>query len=159
MLIFVYVFVALKSGCADKSREGFFNEPNVAGCQGEWDGLKSLRDVPTGKCGNKFPDGRTVKCREPADLCDVDNGWRICGSNGNPADIRNYVNSLFEFTLFSSGNDWLFRLAARHVAKPLTVASARESITAVEAAATRRHLKTTDALTSTPNATNRFAAD
>ncbi|MEM9453649.1 MAG: hypothetical protein AAGF11_05690 [Myxococcota bacterium] len=71
-------------GCADGQREGFADlkkHPRVAGCIGEWDGTKSLRDKPTGKaCGD---DGQ--KCAVPADLCAP--GWHVCGNAGKAKDI------------------------------------------------------------------------
>jgi hypothetical protein len=71
-------------GCADGQREGFADmtkNTRVAGCVGQWDGTKSLRDKPTGKaCGD---DGG--KCAVPADLCAE--GWSLCGQNGKGADI------------------------------------------------------------------------
>jgi hypothetical protein len=71
-------------GCADGQREGFADltkHPRVAGCFGEWDGTKSLRDKPTGKaCGD---DGE--KCAVPADLCAP--GWHVCGVEGKAKDI------------------------------------------------------------------------
>ena len=84
--------LALTTGCADKSREAFFNNKNVAGCRGDWDGLKSLRDRSTGKCGNKFPDGRSITCKSPADVCDTEKGWRVCGASGDPTKIRKLVS-------------------------------------------------------------------
>ena len=71
-------------GCADGQREGFADlkkHPRIAGCVGEWDGTKSLRDEPTGKaCGD---DGE--KCAVPADLCSA--GWHVCGMDGKAKDI------------------------------------------------------------------------
>ncbi len=72
-------------GCADGQREGFADlkkAPRIAGCMGTWDSSKSLADPPTGKpCGD---DGD--KCAVPADVCAP--GWHVCGSNGNPRDLR-----------------------------------------------------------------------
>jgi hypothetical protein len=71
-------------GCADGQRESFADvtkHPRIAGCVGEWDGTKSLRDKPTGKaCGD---DGE--KCPVPADLCAP--GWHVCGVDGKAKDI------------------------------------------------------------------------
>jgi hypothetical protein len=71
-------------GCADGQREGFADvtkHPRIAGCFGEWDGTKSLRDKPTGKaCGD---DGE--KCAVPADVCAP--GWHVCGVEGKAKDI------------------------------------------------------------------------
>ena len=71
-------------GCADGQREGFADltkHPRIAGCMGEWDGTKSLRDKPTGlACGD---DGG--KCAVPADLCAP--GWHVCGMEGKAKDI------------------------------------------------------------------------
>lgn len=71
-------------GCADGQREGFADlkkHPRVAGCVGEWDGTKNLRDKPTGKpCGD---DGE--KCAVPADVCSA--GWHVCGMAGKAKDI------------------------------------------------------------------------
>jgi hypothetical protein len=87
-----YCNQALTTGCADQSREAFFNDKNIAGCRGDWDGLKSLRDGSRGKCGNKFPDGRSVTCKSPADVCDIEKGWRVCGANGDPTEIKKLVD-------------------------------------------------------------------
>ncbi len=71
-------------GCADGQREGFADmkkHPRVAGCVGEWEGVKSYRDKPTGKaCGD---DG--AKCAVPADLCAP--GWHVCGADGKGKDL------------------------------------------------------------------------
>jgi hypothetical protein len=71
-------------GCADGQREGFADlqkHPRVAGCVGEWDGAKSLRDEPTGKaCGDD-----AGKCAVPADLCAE--GWHVCGRDGKATDM------------------------------------------------------------------------
>ena len=89
-----YLELALTTGCADGSREGFFNEKNVAGCLGNWDGLKSLRDRPTRHwCGNKFSNGNSRKCLVPSDLCDSENGWQVCGYGGVAGEIPGYINS------------------------------------------------------------------
>ena len=86
--------IARVTGCADGTREGFFNEQHVAGCKGTWAGLSSLRDPPTNvPCGNKFPDGSAVTCNVPADVCDVKNKWRVCGSTGKPSEITSSVRS------------------------------------------------------------------
>jgi len=72
------------AGCADGQREGFADlakHPRIAGCFGEWDGTKSMRDAPTGKaCGD---DGG--KCAVPADLCSP--GWHMCGMDGKGKDL------------------------------------------------------------------------
>jgi hypothetical protein len=72
------------NGCADGQREGFADvakHPRIAGCFGEWDGTKGLRDKPTGKaCGD---DGE--KCAVPADLCSP--GWHVCGVDGKGKDL------------------------------------------------------------------------
>lgn len=94
----------LSSGCADGSREGFFNEQRVAGCRAHWTGERSLRDPPSPPthhylnkqcinkaCGNKFKDGKSATCNSPADACDTCNGWYVCGSR-NPADITFFVS-------------------------------------------------------------------
>jgi hypothetical protein len=95
----------LKTGCADGSREGFFNEARVAGCFASWNGEKSMRDPATPPahhylnkqclnkaCGNKFKDGSSVACNVPADACDTCGGWYVCGSR-KPSDITNFVNA------------------------------------------------------------------
>jgi len=72
------------AGCADGQREGFADlakHPRIAGCFGEWDGTKSMRDAPTGKaCGD---DGG--KCAVPSDLCSP--GWHMCGMDGKGKDL------------------------------------------------------------------------
>ncbi|XP_062504072.1 MAM and LDL-receptor class A domain-containing protein 2-like [Corticium candelabrum] len=89
-----YCSQARVTGCADGTREGFFNEQHVAGCKGTWAGLSSLRDPPTNvPCGNKFLDGSAVTCNVPADVCDVKNKWRVCGSTGKPSEITSSINS------------------------------------------------------------------
>ncbi|XP_065844379.1 MAM and LDL-receptor class A domain-containing protein 2-like isoform X2 [Oscarella lobularis] len=88
-----YCSQALKTGCADGSREGFFSHASVAGCHGDWDGLRSLRDRPTrSRCGNKFDDGTSVKCVAPADVCDSANGWQVCGYGGVAGKIPGYID-------------------------------------------------------------------
>ncbi len=71
-------------GCADGQRESFADltkHPRIAGCIGEWEGTKSMRDAPTGKaCGD---DGE--KCAVPADLCAP--GWHLCGVDGKGKDL------------------------------------------------------------------------
>ncbi|XP_065844411.1 MAM and LDL-receptor class A domain-containing protein 2-like isoform X2 [Oscarella lobularis] len=89
-----YCSQVLKTGCADGSREGFFSQANVAGCLGDWDGLKSLRDRPTRRhCGNQFDDGTSVECVAPADVCDSANGWQVCGYGGIAGEIPGLINS------------------------------------------------------------------
>ncbi len=77
-------------GCADGQREGFASLkdfPRIAGCIGDWDGSKSLRDKPTGKaCGD---DGE--KCAVPADVCAE--GWHVCGVDGQAKDLRDRVDA------------------------------------------------------------------
>jgi hypothetical protein len=77
-------------GCADGQREGFADlakHPRIAGCLGEWEGTKSLRDAPTGKaCGD---DGE--KCAVPADLCAP--GWHVCGMDGKAKDITDRTSA------------------------------------------------------------------
>jgi hypothetical protein len=76
-------------GCADGQRESFADlakNPRVAGCVGNWQGSKSLRDKPSGKpCGD---DGE--KCAVPADVCSA--GWHVCGADGKGEDLANHTN-------------------------------------------------------------------
>jgi hypothetical protein len=71
-------------GCSDGQREGFADltkHPRIAGCVGQWDGAKSLRDKPTGQaCGDD-----AGKCAVPADLCAE--GWHVCGIDGKATDL------------------------------------------------------------------------
>jgi hypothetical protein len=74
------------SGCADGLREGFTDLtefPDLAGCGASWTGAKSLRTAKTGnKCGDDLD-----TCPAPADACDE--GWSICGDDGDPNVISN----------------------------------------------------------------------
>ena len=76
-------------GCADGQREGFADlskHKQIAGCLARWEGVKSLRDKPTGKaCGD---DGDV--CPVPADACAP--GWHICGMNGLHTDLKNHTS-------------------------------------------------------------------
>ncbi len=77
-------------GCADGQREGFADlkkHPRVAGCVGEWEGVKSYRDKPTGKaCGDD-----TGICAVPADLCAP--GWHVCGADGKGKDLTDRASA------------------------------------------------------------------
>ncbi|MEZ4384485.1 MAG: hypothetical protein R3A79_24365 [Nannocystaceae bacterium] len=76
-------------GCADGQREGFADlkkHKRIAGCVATWQGVKSLRDKPTGKaCGD---DGEI--CDVPADACSP--GWHVCGSNGKNTDLKSHTS-------------------------------------------------------------------
>lgn len=71
-------------GCADGQREAFVDQgasPRVAGCIGEWEGTRSLREPPTGHaCGDDLG-----PCAVPADACAA--GWHVCGASGQLAEI------------------------------------------------------------------------
>ncbi len=72
-------------GCADGTREAFHDLkafPTIAGCIGNWEGTKSLRDAPTGKaCGDGLGN-----CEAPADVCAP--GWHICSRDGFLRDMQ-----------------------------------------------------------------------
>lgn len=82
---------ALKTGCSDGGREGFFQHPTVAGCKGYWWGRKNLRAKPSyvgATCGDDV--GRWGRwCGQPADLCE--DGWHVCGTFGDVFEIVNRV--------------------------------------------------------------------
>ncbi len=76
-------------GCADGQREGFADitkHKRIAGCLARWEGVKSLRDKPTGKaCGD---DGDV--CPVPADACSP--GWHICGMDSKNTDLKGHTS-------------------------------------------------------------------
>lgn len=75
-------------GCADGQREGYADverHPRIAGCLGAWDGVKSLREAPSGQgCGD---DGEV--CDSPADVCAE--GWHVCGVDGLASDLQSHT--------------------------------------------------------------------
>lgn len=77
-------------GCSDGQREAFLDldrYPNIAGCLGRWDGIKSLREPSTGKsCGDDLG-----LCDVPADLCAK--GWHICGISGDVRELIDQVDA------------------------------------------------------------------
>ena len=79
--------------CIREYREA---KPNVAGV----------------KCGNRFPDGVAPSSAASPHL-DVDNGRRMCGSDGNPRKIRNYMNSLYALLFLFWKPLVVYRSAAR----------------------------------------------
>lgn len=77
-------------GCADGQREGFADvrkHRRIAGCLATWQGVKGLRDKPTGKagCGD---DGEL--CTVPADACAP--GWHICGADSRNTDLKSHTS-------------------------------------------------------------------
>ncbi|XP_065198014.1 MAM and LDL-receptor class A domain-containing protein 2-like [Sycon ciliatum] len=85
-----YGYSALTTGCADRTREGFFTDTNVAACTGRFARRMDMRTPPSAlgaRCGNNYRNN--LQCYSPADVCDTINGWYPCGARGARDIITN----------------------------------------------------------------------